>query len=116
MPDAERIVVSVAYARADQQWDVTLEVGVGTTAAQALELASAQLPLTAQQLEALPLGIYGELVEPSRILQPHDRVELYRPLLVDPKTARRQRAAESAPAVAAAGSASGASGAPDAGK
>ena len=115
MADPEPIAISVAYALPEQQWEIELRVAVGTTAAAALALASDRLPLTAQQLEGLPMGIYGQVIEPSQILQAHDRVELYRPLLVDPKTARRQRAAESAAAGSGAG-VSGASGAPEAGK
>ena len=40
------------------------------------------------------VGVWGVLVKPSRVVQCGDRVEIYPPLLIDPKTARRQRAAK----------------------
>lgn len=40
------------------------------------------------------IGVWGVIVKPSRIVQRADRVEIYPPLLIDPKTARRQRAAK----------------------
>lgn len=121
MAEPVRIAVSVAYALPDRQWEVELEVRLGTTAAEALQLAGPQLPLAATQLVTLPMGIYGQPVSGDQVLQLHDRVELYRPLLVDPKTARRQRAADSAGAAssavtAASAGADGTSGVPDAGK
>jgi uncharacterized protein len=38
------------------------------------------------------VGIWGRICERSTLLRDHDRVEVYRPLLLDPKTARRLRA------------------------
>ena len=115
MPEGEPIAVSVAYALPEQQWVVELELPQGATVAQALRLAGGQLPLTVAQLQALPVGIYGEPVTPQTVLTDQDRVELYRPLWVDPKTARRQRAAESS-ATSGATAGSAASGAPEAGR
>ena len=42
-------------------------------------------------LDALTLGLWGRAITPATVLQPQDRLELLRPLLVDPKEARRQR-------------------------
>jgi putative ubiquitin-RnfH superfamily antitoxin RatB of RatAB toxin-antitoxin module len=44
-------------------------------------------------LDARKIGIYGKLVDPGAALRDGDRVEIYRPLLLDPKEARRRRAA-----------------------
>lgn len=48
------------------------------------------------QLELKPhaLGVWGKLVEPSNIVQEGDRIEIYRPLPVDPREARRQHAVD----------------------
>ena len=69
---------------------VHLRVAVGTTLAQAV-LASGLLQRHALDLQALQLGIWGRLKEPGTVLRERDRIEIYRPLLVDPKEARRQR-------------------------
>ncbi len=73
----------------------------GTTAREAVRLAELsryfpELP-EAAFLEA-EIGIFGKaLREPHKqVLQPGDRIEVYRPLLIDPKQARRQRADRSA--------------------
>ena len=68
----------------------SLEVEPGTTLAQALA-ASGLLERHALKLDGLRLGIWGKLKEASTVLRARDRIEIYRPLLVDPKEARRQR-------------------------
>ncbi|AZF01985.1 protein YfjF [Pseudomonas orientalis] len=47
-------------------------------------------------LAECPLGIFGKVVADAdvRVVQPGDRIEIYRPLLADPKEVRRQRAAK----------------------
>ncbi|PPU94664.1 RnfH family protein [Xanthomonas albilineans] len=65
----------------------TLQLHDGATVADAL--ASAAL---AEATPGMPCAIYGEIAAPNRVLQDGDRVELLRPLLVDPKDARRRRA------------------------
>ena len=45
-------------------------------------------------LRRMPLGVFGERVDDSYCLRPGDRVEIYRPLKLDPMTARRQRAGQ----------------------
>jgi putative ubiquitin-RnfH superfamily antitoxin RatB of RatAB toxin-antitoxin module len=45
------------------------------------------------EAEGLKTGIFGELAGPETVLKEGDRVEIYRPLAVDPKEARRRRAA-----------------------
>jgi putative ubiquitin-RnfH superfamily antitoxin RatB of RatAB toxin-antitoxin module len=83
--------VEVAYAGPEGQAVVALAVPQGTTAWQAVELAMPRLPAG---LQATPLrvGIFGKKVEPGHVLGQGDRVELYRPLTLDPMEARRRRA------------------------
>lgn len=89
----EMIEVEVAYARPDAQRVLSLRVPMGTTLQQALEASGIDALFPEVDLHGQAVGIFGELVEDrDRVLEPHDRVELYRPLLMDPKEARRQRA------------------------
>jgi len=55
-------------------------------------LAKAKVYVLYPSLISRPIGIYGRVVEPTTILQPGDRLEIYAPLRIDPKTARRLRA------------------------
>lgn len=89
---ADRIAVEVVHALRARQLVLRLEVAPGTTAAQALALASAR-----GSWPSLPQGhrlaVFGKLVDADRVLVDGDRVELLRPLVNDPKEIRRRRAA-----------------------
>lgn len=91
---AERIPVEVAYARPDEQLILELEVAPGTTAKQAVEQSGILERFPEIDLKENKLGIFGRLVKADTELRPHDRVEIYRPLIADPKEIRRQRAAQ----------------------
>lgn len=88
------IKVSVVYATPEKQTVVELDVGAGTTAGTLLDELSSNPVFARLDLEHMPIGVFGALVERSRILEPGDRVELLRPLTVDPKAERRRRARE----------------------
>jgi putative ubiquitin-RnfH superfamily antitoxin RatB of RatAB toxin-antitoxin module len=69
-------------------------VARGTTAAQLIQMALESTPscIRTQQLaSAAVFGVWGRLVQADYVLQAADRLEVYRPLLVDPKVARRER-------------------------
>lgn len=84
--------IEVAYARADRQWLLALEVEPGATAHAAL-LASGLLAECPELQTGEPvLGVWSRKVAPDTVLEAGDRLEVYRPLRADPKTARRQRA------------------------
>lgn len=87
--------VEVAYAGPEGQVVVPLRVASGTTAWEAVELASRALP---PGVSPAPdrLGIFAKKVSPDRVLEQGDRVELYRPLTLDPMEARRRRASRGA--------------------
>ena len=91
---AEAITVEVAYAEPDKQEIVVLQVDVGTTAAAAVAQSGIDKNFPALQLEGADLGIFGHPVSSDQVLQEGDRVEIYRPLLIDPKEIRKRRAAE----------------------
>ncbi|MDX1604613.1 MAG: RnfH family protein [Candidatus Competibacterales bacterium] len=84
--------VEVAYARPDRQWLITIELPPGSTAAQALAHSGLLETLPEIDPVSAPLGLFGRRCAPDTVLQPGDRVEVYRPLQIDPKQARRRRA------------------------
>lgn len=92
METTETIQVEVAYAAADRQYLVTLEVPAGTTISGAIEHCREQRLLPEAAFQYPDLGIFGRRAPPERVLAPGDRVEVYRPLEADPKEARRRRA------------------------
>jgi uncharacterized protein len=83
--------VAVVYALPERQYQVELTLPAGATVADALAAVAGAAPFAALDIAALPVGIFGERVAVDRILADHDRVELYRPLMLDPVEARRQR-------------------------
>ncbi len=96
------IAVEVAFALPERQVLVSLLVPLGATASEAVALAD--LPerfpdVPPEMFTRADLGIFGKrLREPSsHRLRAGDRVELYRPLIMDPKTARRVRASAAKP-------------------
>ncbi|GEK46483.1 UPF0125 protein [Bisbaumannia pacifica] len=98
MAATESLSIEVAFALPEKQRIVALDVAPGTTPRQAVRLSRIheQFPeLPAETFEAAQLGIFGKaLRDPeAHALREGDRVEIYRPLQIDPKAARRQRAA-----------------------
>jgi hypothetical protein len=87
MAGAERIRVEIACPDGADYRIIQAELPAGATARDAL--AACDLALT----EGLALGLFGRTVTADTPLADGDRLELYLPLQVDPKTARRQRAA-----------------------
>jgi putative ubiquitin-RnfH superfamily antitoxin RatB of RatAB toxin-antitoxin module len=94
MSTPESIRIEVVYALPEQQIVVPLTVAAGTTLVQALE--TSQLPEKFPEIDTAKgkFGIYSKLAKPDTVLRDRDRVEIYRPLIADPKEVRKQRAAE----------------------
>jgi putative ubiquitin-RnfH superfamily antitoxin RatB of RatAB toxin-antitoxin module len=88
------IRVEVAYARPEQQALIPVEVPEGATLEQAIVQSRIQEQFPEIQLQTAKVGVFGKLGKLSAILRAGDRVEIYRPLLADPKEVRKQRAAE----------------------
>ena len=91
---SETIQVEVAYALPEKQRVVKLEVAAGTTVLQAVTLS--QLDEVFEELTLGPdlkLGVWGKSAAEDRVLVAGERVEIYRPLQVDPKEVRNARAA-----------------------
>jgi len=94
------INVEVAYALADKQKINTLRVPQGTTVRQAALQSGLDRFFPELDLADSPLGIFAKgIAKPDEhLLQDGDRVEIYRPLLADPKEARKKRAEKAAQA------------------
>ena len=100
--DAEMIEVEVAYALPDRQKIYVLMVEQGTTALEAAKRSSVIDDFDDVNLDTSKMGVFGQSIRmPDEYeLQNGDRVEIYRPLVVDPKEIRRKRAAKAAGKVA----------------
>ncbi|MBI2381880.1 MAG: RnfH family protein [Gammaproteobacteria bacterium] len=94
MADAETIAIEVAYALPERQRIVVLHVPAGTRAAQALELSGLLREFPEIEAGTARLGIFGRLCAGGETLRAGDRLEIYRPLIADPKEARRARVAK----------------------
>ena len=71
--------------------EIAVCVPLGCLASDALVLVALQWGVDAAQLQALDLGVWGKRVPAQHVLNDGDRLEIYRPLTVDPKIARRER-------------------------
>lgn len=94
------ICVEVAYATIERQCVIPLKVTNGTTAYAAIRLSKIEQEFEEIDIDGCPIGIFGSILDGKSmpnpkeyVLQDNDRVEIYRPLTVDPKKARRKRAA-----------------------
>ncbi|MDY7218644.1 RnfH family protein [Denitrificimonas sp. JX-1] len=90
------ICVEVAYALPDKQKIVELKVPQGTHAREAVLRSGLDQEFVGLDLQSSPLGVFGKAIPKpeAHILEEGERVEIYRPLLADPKEVRRQRAAK----------------------
>jgi putative ubiquitin-RnfH superfamily antitoxin RatB of RatAB toxin-antitoxin module len=88
---ADRIRVGVVYADPQRQIEKCVDMPADSTAGEAIA-ASGIVDSLPSGFTATAIGIYGRIVEQSHRVRDGDRIELYRPLVVDPKEARRRRA------------------------
>lgn len=88
------IRVEVAYARPDRQLIVPVEAPEGATLEQVIIQSGIQEQFPEIQIQTAKVGVFGKLSKLSAIARPGDRIEIYRPLLADPKEVRKRRAAE----------------------
>lgn len=87
-----KVSAEVVYAGVDRQILLRVELPCGSTVRQAIEASgiAAMLPDAAVDLHGL--GVFASKVGPDRRVQNGDRIEIYRPLTLDPMEARRRRA------------------------
>ena len=87
------IAVEVVYARLDIQAVERVRLAPGATVAQAIGASGLLVRYPEIDLSRQAVGIFGNRVRPTDRVADGDRVEIYRPLQVDPKEMRRRRAA-----------------------
>jgi len=92
--DSEFIEVEVIYAEPLRQVAVRLRLAPGSTLRHAIEASGMVRSFPEIDLANSKLGIYGKIVVAETVLSAGDRIEIYRPLLADPKDIRRRRAAD----------------------
>lgn len=88
------INVEVAYAESDKQLILPVNIDVGTTVGGAIVQSGIMMKFPELDVENSKVGIFGKATKMTAVLQDTDRVEIYRPLIADPKEVRRKRAAE----------------------
>lgn len=90
------VEVEVAYALPHQQKVISLKVPAQTTVYQAIRLSNITAYFPQIDVDNMAVGVFAKLEKSptTRLVQAGDRIEIYRPLLVDPKEARKARAAK----------------------
>lgn len=96
--DKQTLVVEVVYALPDKQKLVSLTVPSGTTVREVAQRSGLAAFFPGLDLATAPLGIFGKALSrpEERLIEAGERVEIYRPLIADPKEVRKQRAARAA--------------------
>lgn len=91
---AEQVKVEVAYARPEQQLLLEVTVAAGSTLEEAVRASGVLDRFPEIDLGKNQVGVFGKLTPLGARLKAGDRVEVYRPLLADPKEVRKLRAAQ----------------------
>lgn len=91
---SETLGVEVVYALPHKQEIVAVRLPEGGTVRQAVEASGLLAKYPEIDLAKSKLGVFAKLSKPDTVLRDRDRVEIYRPLIADPKEVRKQRAAE----------------------
>jgi putative ubiquitin-RnfH superfamily antitoxin RatB of RatAB toxin-antitoxin module len=94
---AEYLKVAVAYVGPSDQFLRAFEVRPGTMAREAIEQSGVLSKCPEIDLTVNQVGIFGKVTKPDQVLADGDRIEIYRPLIADPKEARKRRASEGKP-------------------
>ena len=90
----KKIRIEVAYATPEKQLILVVEIDASTSPREALKISEIKHEFPEIDLENAKIGIFGKLITDSYQLKEKDRIEIYRPLLADPKEVRRRLAAE----------------------
>jgi len=93
---ANSFTVEVVYALPHTQKLITVEVEAGTTLLEAVKLSNIEAEFPELNLEEAKLGVFGKASTKPNVdtVKAGDRIEIYRPLIIDPKQARLNRAAK----------------------
>ena len=90
----EEIIVEVAYALPEEQVIISIKVPTIFNVQQAIEKSGIQKKFPSIDLSKNKVGIFGKKTTLDQTLNDRDRIEIYRPLILDPKEMRRKRAAK----------------------
>jgi len=93
MVNAEKIPVEVSYALPDRQVILALDVAVDASIEEVIRASGILEKFPEIDLASNKVGVFGKLGKLTDTLHPGDRVEIYRPLIADPREVRKQRAA-----------------------
>jgi len=91
---AKLISVEVIYAKPHEQKILSLQVEEGATLEKVIEMSGILQLYPEIDLTQQKIGVFSRLKKLSDLVQAGDRIEIYRPLLIDPKEARRKRASK----------------------
>lgn len=92
METTDLVTVEVAYARPDQQHIATVRVAAGSTIQFVIECSGILTMFPEIDLATQKVGIFSKIKNLTDTVKAGDRIEIYRPLLIDPKEARRVKA------------------------
>ena len=90
----ELMNIDVVYPLPEKQEIFTVSLPTGASVRQAIEASGVLLKYPEIDMSKNKIGVFARLAKPDAPLRDRDRVEIYRPLIADPKEVRRQRAAE----------------------
>jgi len=91
---SDKIDFEVVYALPDSQTLLSKSAPAGTTVAEGIQISGVLDKHPEIDLAVNKLGIFGKLTKVDTVLRNKDRIEIYRPLIADPKEVRRRRAEE----------------------
>lgn len=95
MESKHPIPVCVVYSpKAREVCEVTLHLPDSATVLDAIEASGLLKTFQTLEVQTISIGVWGRKVQLSQVLTENDRIEIYRPLTVDPKVARRERFAK----------------------
>lgn len=94
MAEPESLSIEIAYALPQRQELVHVQLPTGSTVQQAIEASGLMQKYAEIDLKKNKVGVFGKLTKLDAPLRNRDRVEIYRPLLADPKEVRKKRADE----------------------
>jgi putative ubiquitin-RnfH superfamily antitoxin RatB of RatAB toxin-antitoxin module len=93
---AAMLRIEVVYALPARCWSVRVDLPPGASVAEALTAAAMDTKVPGLVVDGARLAVFGRSVVPASLLHDGDRIEILRPLLADPKQARRKRAEDAA--------------------
>jgi len=91
---SDKINIEVVYALPHEQTLLRPQLPAGTTVLEAIQASGVLDKHPEIDLASSKFGIFGKLTKPDTVLRDKDRIEIYRPLIADPKEVRRKRAEE----------------------